>query len=158
MALIEFQNLLLQIYTNRELRAKLFAEPETFLKNYELTKKEKSALMKISKPPLEIFSRWLIERQRDVIRKLLSKASGCLIASSFYQSRPIIASYENGEIKITEIEEREFELLRKAGTEASFKKLAIAYLLSNKSSIKNLFNLVNLFEKQGWWGKKMYVL
>ena len=110
MALLDFQNLLVNLYTHEGLREEFLSDKEIFLnlRATNLSTREREAILGIDGPLLKSFSHALWHKKNKIIQRILKRRPLLVVAASWYKSSPAIIFKNSAGDKIIDITEKEF--------------------------------------------------
>lgn len=158
MSLLVFQNFLLRLCTDTKLQNSFFANPQQILSSYPLTEKERNALLYIPRREILIFSRHRFDQRKKLLQRKIESNPDAVIVSSFYETGPIILYQEGGSVKMNKLTDEQFNIMRVVRRKIYSKAIIFAYLASDDSNLKALFNLILLFSKNRLWNKDVIAL
>lgn len=156
--LFNFQNLLLRIYTDENLRKEFFSHLENVLKRFHLNVREKNALRKLPEKNIELFSRELTNKRINMAKGRLNANADRVVLSSFYKSGPAVFFMCNGSLKIIEADKAILEILRRIGRRMSLRGLYGAILRSEMVSFGSLIAVLKIISKNSLWGREVEIL
>jgi hypothetical protein len=157
MAILDFQHLLLKLYTNKKAFNEFRQDPEKILKSSNLNARELDAIKKIPIDLIEKFGHSLTHKRSRAAHKLLRIYPRKIVASSFHMSNPVIFFNSAGEIKSLDITEGDFNILRLISGPVFSKNLFDAYIKSSENAV-SFFNISLILTKKNFWGKSIVIL
>lgn len=155
MSLVDFQKLLIELYTNQGVREAFFVKPEAVLAAYDLDERERHALKTIPKEPLNLFSHSLTEKKIAVFKKLLSQKPHLFIVSPWHVSGPAIFLSEKSskKINIVRIDNEMFSTLKIIGGPFTPGNLLRHCLKVQDFGLGQFLRMVGLVHSKRLWGK-----